>query len=71
MYSEVNVPNDLRRVVEETLLGTKGGKVKRDVPKAKDDIIERGVRSRRVEEFLPWYGPENKMVARYSPDKSR
>ena len=53
------------------MLGTKGGKVKRDVPKAKDDIIERGVRSRRVEEFLPWYGPENKMVARYSPDKSR
>ena len=23
------------------------------------------------EEFLLWYGPENKMVAKYSPDKSR
>ena len=27
--------------------------------------------NRRVEEFLPWYGPESEMVAKYSPDRSR
>ena len=63
--------NTLRKVVEETLLGAKESEVKGNVPKVKDDIIERGVRNRHIEEFLPWYDHENKIVAKYSPDKSR